>query len=48
MDRIKYKKAWLVYIAVMKSFEVENPEIWSYFMEGNFTEKRYSRSSNWV
>ena len=36
MDRIKYRKAWLVYFADMKSLEVETPEIWNYFMEGNF------------
>ena len=37
MDRIKYRKAWLGYMTDMKSLEVENPEIWNYFMEGNFS-----------
>ena len=37
MGRIKYRKAWLIYIAGMKSLEVENPEMWNYFMETNFT-----------
>ena len=37
MDRIKYRKAWLAYFTDMKSLEVENPEIWNNFMEGNFS-----------
>ena len=37
MGRIKYRKAWLVYIAGMKSLEVKNPEMWNYFMETNVT-----------
>ena len=37
IDRIKCRKVWLVYIAVTKSLEVENPEIWNYIMERNLS-----------
>ena len=37
MDRIECRKTWLVYIADIKSLEVENPEIWNYFLQGNFS-----------
>ena len=37
MDQIEYRKAWLVYIAQMKSLEAGNPKIWNYFIEENFS-----------
>ena len=37
MDRIEYRKAWLVHMADMESQNVENSETWNYFMERNFS-----------
>ena len=37
MDQREYRKAWLVYIAQMKSLEAGNPKIWNYFIEENFS-----------
>lgn len=37
MDRIEYRKAWLVYMADMESLNVEKSETWDYFMESNFS-----------
>ena len=37
MDRIEYRKAWLVYMADMESLNVEKSETWDYFMERNFS-----------
>ena len=37
MDRCKYRKGWLVYLADMKDLECSQPEIWNYFMQGHFS-----------
>ena len=37
MDRCKYRKCWMVYIAGMKNLEFSNPEVWKYFLQGNFS-----------
>ena len=37
MNRIKYRRMWAVYIADMVKLESEDPEVWSSFMEGNFS-----------
>ena len=37
MDRIKYRKAWLVYFTDMKSLEVENPEICNFSVQKSVT-----------
>ena len=37
MDRCKYRKCWMVYIVDMKNLEYANPEIWQYFLQGNFS-----------
>ena len=37
MDRIKYKKGFLVYLADMKNLQNSNEDIFKYFMEGNFS-----------
>ena len=55
MDRIEYRKAWLVYMADMESLNVEKSETWDYFMESNFSLQQsdipigwYSNSNWWV
>ena len=40
MDRIKYKKGFLVYLADMKNLQNSNEDIFKYFMEGNFSEQK--------
>ena len=42
MDRIKYRKGWLVYIADMKNLEENNKEVWEYFMKGYFSVQKSS------
>ena len=37
MDRCNYRKGWMAYIADMKHLEISDPEIWDYFMDGNFS-----------
>ena len=55
MDRIEYRKAWLVHMADMESLNVENSETWNYFMKRNFSLQKsdipigwYSSSNWWV
>ena len=51
IDLIKFRKAWLVYIADMRSLDDENSEIWNKFMEGNFSVQKNDipiGCSNWV
>ena len=37
MDRCRYRKGWMSYIADMKHLEFSDPDVWKFFMEGNFS-----------
>ena len=37
MDRIKYRRMWVVYIADMKQLQYDYPEVWKQFSEGEFS-----------
>ena len=37
MDHCKYRKGWMTYIADMKHLQTSDPDVWQYFMDGNFS-----------
>ena len=45
MGRIKYRKAWFVYIVDI-SLEVKNSEIWNYFVKGKFSVQKSTEKTN--
>ena len=48
MDRIKYRRMMSVYLTEMKNLEHNNPEIWKYLMNGNFSiQTSNTVHSNW-
>ena len=37
MDRCKYRQGMMTYIADGKHLQISDPDVWNYFLDGNFS-----------